>query len=75
MFALAFAAAVSALPPQDFVSDSLLRVQVLAENGLPGERPVKPGRPFHAQQITFDGFLEFADREQEKEGAANMTWI
>lgn len=67
MFALAFAAAVSAPPPQDFASDSLLRVQVLAENGLPGERPVKPGRPFYAQQITFDGFLEFADREQEKE--------
>jgi hypothetical protein len=67
MFLLFLAATTAPLPPQNFVSESLLRVQVLADNGLPGERPVKPGRPFYAQQITFDGFLEFSDREQEKE--------
>lgn len=67
MIMFVIAAASAELPPQDFVSDSLLRVQVLADNGLPTERPVKPGRPFYAQQITFDGFLEFPDRDQEKE--------
>lgn len=67
MLVLLFAASFAALPAEDFVLDSLLRVQVLAENGRQSERPFKPGRPFHTQQVTFDGFLEFADREQEKE--------
>jgi len=67
MLSLFVVAAVVALPLQDFRSDSLLRVQVLAENEIPRERPFRIGRPFDAQQITFDGFLEFLDREQEKE--------
>ena len=67
MLLLAFAAASAALPAEEIVADSLLRVQVLADNALPSERPVKPGRPFYTQQITFDGFLHFADRAQEKE--------
>jgi hypothetical protein len=67
MLMLLFVAASAPLSPEQFISDRLLRVQVLVDNGLPSEKPVKPGRPFYTQQVTFDGFLEFADREQEKE--------
>lgn len=67
MLMFVLAAASAAPPAEEFVADSLLRVQVLADNALPSERPVKPGRPFYTQQVTFDGFLQFADRGQEKE--------
>jgi hypothetical protein len=66
MILLALAAA-SATPATDqFIADSLLRVQVLAERPLPRERAVGPGRPIYAQEITRDGYLEFLDRDEEK---------
>lgn len=66
MILVALAAAALAPVPSEIVADELLRVQVFAENGLPKERAVSPGRPFFFQQVTFDGFLEFTDREEEK---------
>jgi len=63
---LALAAAVSGTSANEFIADSLLRVQVLAERELPAERAIGPNRPFYSQEITRDGYLEFIDRNEEK---------
>jgi hypothetical protein len=66
MFLLALAAAAATPTSGEFIADDLLRVQVFGDKELPKERDVGPRRPFFVQQVTQDGYLEFADREEEK---------
>lgn len=72
MLAFALVMAAATVQTDVFISDDLLRVQVFANQELPKERAVSPGRPFFVQQVTHDGYLEFASREEEK--AARRTY-